>query len=104
MADLNPRSLNILKTKPLSAAQFFAFGRWYNGADDTTSCDKNSILLDTISDGMAHEDGESSSGMSNQQFTHVFKTALVGEQIGERPGELHILWNDGRSFWQSPHH
>ncbi|MFZ3332647.1 MAG: hypothetical protein WA197_18570 [Candidatus Acidiferrales bacterium] len=35
--------------------------------------------------------------MSRQKFTHVFDAALLGEQIGERPGELRILWNDGRS-------
>ena len=39
--------------------------------------------------------------MNNQKFSHVFNTALVGEQIGERPGELRILWNDGRSFWHA---
>jgi hypothetical protein len=39
--------------------------------------------------------------MSNQKFTHVFNPALVGEQIGERPGEVRILWNDGRSFWHA---
>src|SRR5271169_578388 len=39
--------------------------------------------------------------MSNQRFTHVFNTTLVGKQIGERPGELRILWNDGRSFWHA---
>jgi hypothetical protein len=50
---------------------------------------------------MAHEEGESSLSMSNQKFTHVFNPALVGEQIGERPGELRILWNDGRSFWHA---
>ena len=37
--------------------------------------------------------------MSKQKVTHVFNTALIGEQIGERPGEVRILWNDGRSFW-----
>jgi hypothetical protein len=46
---------------------------------------------------MAHEENESSSSMSNHKFTHVFNTALVGNQIGERPGQLRILWNDGRS-------
>src|ERR1700720_969486 len=50
---------------------------------------------------MALEEGESSSSMSNQKFTHVFNTALAGKQIGERPGELRILWNDGRSFWHA---
>jgi hypothetical protein len=39
--------------------------------------------------------------MSNQDFTHVFNTALVGGQIGERPGELRILWNNGLSFWHA---
>jgi len=39
--------------------------------------------------------------MSKQKFTHVFNAALVGEQIGERPGEVRILWNDGRSFWHA---
>ena len=39
--------------------------------------------------------------MRKQKFTHVFNSALVGEQIGERPGELRILWNDGRSFWHA---
>ncbi len=38
--------------------------------------------------------------MSNQEFTHVFNAALVGE----RPDEVRILWNDGRSSWQPPHH
>jgi hypothetical protein len=39
--------------------------------------------------------------MSNHNFTHDFNTALVGEQIDERPGELRLLWNDGRSFWHA---
>jgi hypothetical protein len=39
--------------------------------------------------------------MSNHKFTHDFNRALVGEQIGERPGELRLLWNDGRSFWHA---
>ena len=39
--------------------------------------------------------------MSKQKFTHVFNAALVGEQIGERPGEARIVWNDGRSFWHA---
>lgn len=39
--------------------------------------------------------------MSNKKLTHVSNTALVGEQIGERPGEVRILWNDGRSFWHA---
>ena len=50
---------------------------------------------------MAHEEDESSLSMSNQKFTHVFNMALIGEQIGERPAELRILWNDGRSFWHA---
>jgi hypothetical protein len=50
---------------------------------------------------MAHEEGESSPSMSKQKFTHVFNTALVGGQIGERPGEVRIPWNDGRSFWHA---
>jgi hypothetical protein len=44
---------------------------------------------------------ESSSSMNKQKFTHVFNPALFGEQIGERSGELRILWNDGRSFWHA---
>ncbi len=39
--------------------------------------------------------------MREQKFTHVFSAALFGEQIGERPGEVRILWNDGRSFWHA---
>ena len=39
--------------------------------------------------------------MNKQKFTHVFNAGLVGEQIDERPGELRILWNDGRSFWHA---
>jgi hypothetical protein len=50
---------------------------------------------------MAHEEDESSSSMYKQKFTHVFNAALVGEQIGERPGEVRILWNEGRSFWHA---
>jgi hypothetical protein len=44
---------------------------------------------------------ESSSSMNKQKFTHVFNPALFGEQIGERSGELRILWNEGRSFWHA---
>jgi hypothetical protein len=50
---------------------------------------------------MAHEDDESSSNVSKRKITHVFSAALVGEQIGERPGQLRLLWNDGRSFWHA---
>ena len=39
--------------------------------------------------------------MSKQKFSHIFNAALLGEQIGERPGELRTLWNDGRSFWHA---
>lgn len=39
--------------------------------------------------------------MSNHKFRHVFNATLVGEQIGERPGEVRILWNDSRSFWHA---
>jgi hypothetical protein len=39
--------------------------------------------------------------MNNQKLTYIFNTTLVGVQIAERPGELRILWNDGRSYRHS---